>query len=227
MRRANNMIWGVILIIASIVLLLNSLGLTDISIFFSGWWTLFIIIPCFVGLLTGNDKTSNLIGLGIGVVLFLACRDAIAFDVLWKFTNPAIIALFGIKMIYKGVFGGKSTEIMRIHQANGVEHKSVFAAFSGQTVDYDHEVFRGAELTAVFGGVKCDLRNAVFEEDVVINTCSVFGGIDIFLPDDVNIKVDTNSLFGGVDTKKHENSCDNRYTVYLNSTCMFGGVDIK
>lgn len=34
MRRANNMIWGVILIIASIVLLLNSLGLTDISIFF-------------------------------------------------------------------------------------------------------------------------------------------------------------------------------------------------
>ena len=82
MRRANNMIWGVILIIASIVLLLNSLGLTDISIFFSGWWTLFIIIPCFVGLLTGNDKTSNLIGLGIGVVLFLACRDAIAFDVL-------------------------------------------------------------------------------------------------------------------------------------------------
>ena len=48
MRRANNMIWGVILIIASIVLLLNSLGLTDISIFFSGWWTLFIIIPCSV-----------------------------------------------------------------------------------------------------------------------------------------------------------------------------------
>ena len=36
--------------------------------------------------------------------------------------------------------------------------------------------FNGANLTAVFGGVKCDLRNAIIEEDALINACSVFGG---------------------------------------------------
>lgn len=34
-------------------------------------------------------------------------------------------------------------------------------------------------------------------------------------------------IFGGIDNKKHQNSNDNQYTVYLNGTCIFGGVDIK
>lgn len=79
----------------------------------------------------------------------------------------------------------------------------------------------------MFGGIKCDLRNAVFENDAVINVCCVFGGTDILLPDNVNIKVNSNSFFGGIDDKKHQNSKDNQYTVYLNGSCIFGGVDVK
>ena len=79
----------------------------------------------------------------------------------------------------------------------------------------------------MFGEIKCDLRNAVFEGDTVINACYIFGGVDIFLSDNVNIKVNSNSLFGGIDNKKHLNSKDNQYTVYLNGTCIFGGVDVK
>ena len=79
----------------------------------------------------------------------------------------------------------------------------------------------------MFGGIKCDLRNAVFESDTVINACSIFGGMDILLPENVNVKVNSNSLFGGIDNKKHQNSKDNQYTVYLNGTCIFGGVDVK
>lgn len=53
------------------------------------------------------------------------------------------------------------------------------------------------------------------------------GGADILLPDNVNIKVNSNSLFGGVDNKNHQNLKDNAHTVYLNGTCIFGGVDVK
>ena len=34
-------------------------------------------------------------------------------------------------------------------------------------------------------------------------------------------------IFGGIDNKKHQNSKDNQYTVYLNGTCIFGGVDVE
>ncbi|MCF2555334.1 LiaF transmembrane domain-containing protein [Faecalicatena contorta] len=227
MKRINSILWGLVLIAISGVLALNAFGITNINIFFDGWWTLFIIVPSFIGLFNNEDRTANLIGLFIGVFLFLACQDVLDFDIFWRLLIPVIIAAIGLKMIVKGIVGNKSTEIIKKMKETGEEVKVAFAAFSGQNVNFDYELFKGAELTAVFGGVKCDLRNAVIERDVAITTSSIFGGIDIFVPDDVNVKVNSNSLFGGVDVKKHKNTNDNRYTLYVNSTCIFGGVDIK
>lgn len=56
---------------------------------------------------------------------------------------------------------------------------------------------------------------------------SILRGIDITLSETVNVKVNSNSFFGGIDCKKHHNSKENVHTVYLNSTCIFGGVDVK
>ena len=100
------------------------------------------------------------------------------------------------------------------------------ATFSGCNMIFDGEVFEGAELTAVFGGVKCDLRNAIIEKDCAITVSSTFGGIDILVPQGVNVKTNTNSIFGGV-SNKAKNSKDNTVTIYISGTCMFGGVDIK
>lgn len=225
MKRVNRILWGIALLAVSIVLILNVFQITNIEIFFDGWWTLFIIVPSLIGLFTGHDKTADIIGLLIGVFLLLACQNILDFDMLWKLIVPVIIAVIGVKMILGGIGGNKG--FVKSIETNGNNLKTAFAAFSGQDINFDNEVFRGAELTAVFGGIKCDLRNAVFESDTVINTCSIFGGMDILLPENVNIKVNSNSLFGGIDNKKHQNSNDNRYTVYLNGTCIFGGVDVK
>lgn len=79
----------------------------------------------------------------------------------------------------------------------------------------------------MFGGIKCDLRGAIIEKDCVINASAVFGGVDIFLPAYVNVKVRSNSIFGGVSDKKHRNSPQNTVTVYVNGSGMFGGVEIQ
>lgn len=225
MKRISSIIWGLVLIAVSAVLVLNAFEITSIEIFFDGWWTLFIIVPSLVGLFTGHDKTSNIIGLLIGTFLLLVCQNILDFDILWKLAVPVIIAVIGIKMIFGGI--GRNRGFIKSMEANGNDIKTGFAAFSGQDINFDNEIFKGAEFTAVFGGIKCDLRNAVFEGDTVINACCIFGGTDILLPDNVNIKVNSNSLFGGIDNKKHQNSSDNQYTVYLNGTCIFGGVDVK
>ena len=70
------------------------------------------------------------------------------------------------------------------------------------------------------------MREAKIKEDVVINTSAIFGGIDIIVADDVNIKIKSNSIFGGVNNKK-KNNTDKKYTIYVNASCLFGGVDIK
>ena len=100
-----------------------------------------------------------------------------------------------------------------------------FAAFSGQDVNLSNKKFNGSDVTACFGGIKLDLREAIIEKDIVINASSIFGGINILVPEDVNVIVKSTSIFGGV-TNKKENT-NSKKNIYINAMCMFGGVDIK
>lgn len=223
MKRTSNVIWGVVLIAIGVIFALNATGITDVSIFFDGWWTVFIIVPCAVGLFTSRDKTGSIIGILIGVVLLLACQGVIEFKLILKLIVPVIIVIIGIKMIFKG---SKSAQWKDVKKSD-VPLKQYCATFSGQNIDFTNEVFEGAELNAIFGGIKCDLRKAAVEKDAVIDVCCVFGGADIFVPDNVNVKVSSTSIFGGISDKNHKNSADNKATIYVNGTCLFGGVDIK
>ncbi len=225
MKKTNKVLWGIALIAAGVVLALNVFNITDIDIFFDGWWTLFIIVPCAVGLFTEREKTGNIIGIVVGVFLLLCCQDILSFSTLWKLLVPAIIVFVGLKMVLTGLFGNKANEIMKQLKLEGKQMKCGFAAFSGCDINYDGETFEGAELTAVFGGVECDLRGAIIEKDCAIQIAAIFGGIDIFVPAGVNVKVSSNSIFGGVSNKTavHQNAP----TVYVSGICMFGGVEIK
>ena len=225
MKKIGSLIWGIVLIVAGVLFALNALNVTNIDVFFDGWWTLFIIVPCAVGLFTEREKTGNIIGIVIGVFLLLCCQDILSFSVLWKLMVPAIIVIIGLKMVLKGLFGNKANEIMEKIKRDGGETKFGCATFSGCDLNYDGEVFEGAELTAVFGGVECDLRNAIIEKDCAIKVSAIFGGIDILVPGNINVKVSSNCIFGGISNKTAAHK--EAPTIYISGTCMFGGVEIK
>ena len=227
MKKFGNVLWGIILIIIGLIIGGNALGITNINIFFDGWWTLFIIIPCFIGLFKENEKTGNFIGLLIGVALLLACQNIINFDLIWKLAFPTILVIIGVSLIFKDTIGGKvNSEIRKLNEKRNGEN-GYCATFAGQNVNFDGQNFTGADLTAVFGGIKCDLRNAIIDSDVVINASSTFGGIEIYVPSNVKIKIKSTPLFGGVSNKANTKTDENSHTIYINGTAVFGGVEIK
>ena len=227
MKKFGNVLWGVVLIIIGLIIGGNALGITSINIFFDGWWTLFIIVPCFIGIFKDNEKTGNVIGLLIGVALLLGCQNILDFDLIWKLAFPTILVIIGLSIIFKDVLGGKvSDEIKKINEKRSGEN-SYCATFSSQNVNFDGEKFTEADLTAVFGGVKCDLRKAIIDSDVVINASSTFAGIEIYVPSNVKIKTKSTSLFGGVENKANTKVDENSHTIYINGTALFGGVEVK
>ncbi len=228
MKKIGNILWGIVFIVLGIIIGLNALDIVKINIFFDGWWTLFIIIPCFIGLFKEREKTGNLIGLLIGIVLLLCCQNILDFNMIWKLLIPAILVIIGLSFIMKDTFDKKVVEEIKKLNKNNTEENEYCATFSGQDIKFDGEKFVGANLTAVFGGIKCDLKNAIIENDVLINTSSIFGGIDIVVPENVKVKVKSSSIFGGVDEKKKSKVEDeNAHTIYINANCIFGGVEIK
>ena len=227
MKKLSKILWGVVLVLVGGIFALNAFGITDVEIFFDGWWTLFIIVPCLIGIFSEREKTGNIIGLLIGIFLLLCCQNVLSFGMFWKLVIPAIIVIIGLRLILGAVLGEKATKMIAVSRQNGKNVKTGCATFSGQDLNLDGEVFEGAELTADFGGVKCDLRNAIIEKDCAITASAIFGGIDILVPDNVNVKITSNSIFGGVSEKKHRPHIENAVTVYINATCIFGGVEIK
>ena len=82
------------------------------------------------------------------------------------------------------------------------------------------------DLEAIFGGIDCHLEKAKINDDVLIKASAIFGGIDIFVPEGYNVKVESTSIFGGVDNKKMTFDEKNK-TIYIKAVCIFGGVDVK
>ena len=224
--KKENVLWGLGFIIVGILVLLNALGIIEINVFFKGWWTLFIIVPCFVNIFKDNDKTASIIGTVFGILLLLAVRDIINFDLLWKILLPLVLIIIGLSLIFKDKVSDKvKDEIKKLNKNSKDEYT---ATFSEQDLNFDDEEFKGCELNAIFGGIKCNIKNAKLKDDVVINASSIFGGITLYVPKDVNVKVVSNSIFGGVSGNYNKNKNDKKgKTIYVNATCLFGGVEIK
>ena len=227
MRKGTKILLGLILVAVGVILGLNVMGITHIDLLFDGWWTLFIIVPCFVGLFSPGDKTGNLIGLLVGVFLLLCAQDVLDYAMLWKLALPVIVVLVGLRMIFGSFRDPQREKVIRDLEASGKPLKNGFAAFSGTNLNFNGEPFEGAELTAVFGGVKCDLRGAVMNSDVVIKASAVFGGIDLIVPEGVEAKFQSLSIFGGVSNKHPQPTAQSLVTVYVDATCVFGGMDIQ
>lgn len=225
MKKFGNLLWGIAFIILGVIIAINALGIAKINIFFHGWWTLFIIVPCFINFIKGPSRIASFIGLVIGIALLLCTQGIITFSMIRKLILPFIFIMIGINFIFRDFFHNKINEKIKTLNKTGL--KEYAATFGGNKVDMTNEIFEGADLTAVFGGVELNLENSIIKEDQMMNATSIFGGITIKVPNTINIKVKATPIFGGVENKAKGNKEENAPTIYVNALCMFGGVEIK
>lgn len=227
MKKIGNTLWGIVLIALGIIIGLNAMGVTNINIFFSGWWTLFIIVPSFIELIRSNNKMWSFIWLVIGVVLLLCAQNILSFSVIGKLIFPFILVMIGINIIFKDTFQKKIADKIKTLNSNKGNFEEYCATFGEQKADLSGQEFKGANLDAIFGSVTLDLSKAIIKQDQVVNANAIFGGVEIRVPTGVNIKVKATPIFGGVDNKIRTEYNESLPTIYINGTAMFGGVEIK
>ena len=218
MKKISSVIVGIVFIVVGVIVGLNSFGITNINIFFDGWWTLLIIIPAINGFVTNEEKTGSIIWLIIGIALLLGCQDLISFDILWKLTLPVILVFIGLSIVFNnnGKKGSKDTD-----------DNEYCVCFSGQTIKYDGKDFKGAEVNTIFGGITIDLTNAKVKDGAVIDATAVFGGVTILIPEDLKVEIKSTSVFGGVSDKTKNKEKKDKVTLHVKGCSIFGGVDIK
>ena len=101
MKNTKKFLWGIVFIIIGILIGADVLGLINFNLFFKGWWTLVVIIPCLIGLLTEKDKVGNATFLTVGLILLLREQGIINFDILVKLIVPVSLISYGLYMLSK------------------------------------------------------------------------------------------------------------------------------
>lgn len=221
----SNIIFGICVVLLGISMLGRYTGFIDFTLFFDGWWTLFLIIPGFMGLFSRGSRFFSCIILTVGIVLLLNAQGVIQDNLIWKIMLSSFIIILGINIIFSNIVIRKQFNRIEDNDDN-MEIESYIAIFGGKEERYSKGVFKGANLTAIFGGVELDLRDAKVDKDVKINATAVFGGCDIIAPQNVNVKVCGANVFGGTDNKVGVIN-DDYPTIYINAEAIFGGVEIK
>ncbi len=77
----------------------------------------------------------------------------------------------------------------------------ILSLFSGSDVQAaNRRVGEFHPIIALFGGVRLDLRDALFDEGASnLSALALFGGVELRVPDDVGVYVEGLSAFGGRD----------------------------
>ena len=108
------------------------------------------------------------------------------------------------------------------------ESDKMIAIFGGVTRKGRWRVRKNTHALALFGGMDLDLRDAIFEAPVMeISGFWCFGGLDIKVPEGIEIQDQTAGIFGGTDVRDVGDPAPGAPTLVIKGVSLFGGVSIK
>jgi len=108
------------------------------------------------------------------------------------------------------------------------ESDKMIAIFGGVTRKGRWRVRKNTHALALFGGMDLDLRDAIFEAPVVeISGFWCFGGLDMKVPEGIEIQDQTAGIFGGTDIKDLGERDPRAPVLVIKGMSLFGGVSVR
>jgi hypothetical protein len=104
----------------------------------------------------------------------------------------------------------------------------MIAIFGGVTRTGRWRVRKKIQAFALFGGMDLDLRDAVFEAPVVeIAGFWCFGGLDMKVPEGIDVRDQTAGIFGGTEVRDIGDPVPGAPTLVIKGVALFGGVSVR
>lgn len=211
-------VWiGLSFIIFGIGFLLQQAGFWDFSDIFTSFWPLIFII-------IGIIQLSNRSMFGLIFILFggaFLLNDWLNINLMSYFW-PLLLIVIGIIFLFSRTNRKKS-----LHSDRSIQAVSLF---SGTELKSHSQNFEGGSVTSIFGGADIDLRDIMItDKEATLELTAIFGGISLYVPQDVRIEVTGIPLFGGWENKTRQVVDESETFPLLRIKCLaaFGGVEVN
>lgn len=213
------------------VLLLRNLEIIKFdswNVFWGTVWAVGLILAGLTTIVNSRKMLTRAWGLllmATGVSIGLNAYGVIDVSI-WKLFWPVVLIAIGLVMIFSIGSGERkqSKKSAAINSDNNGDNEKV-AIFYGEESRVKGD-YTGGSVTAIFGGVELDLRQAKIKDGAVIDVFTFCGGVSISLPDDVIVKNEVRGILGGSEDKTVSKSSAKK-TIYLRGECVLGGLEVK
>jgi predicted membrane protein len=217
LRVTPRVVLGLAVMLAGLVLALDSLGLVDAGTVFRFWPLVFVAIGVVKWMSPVPQKMSAAIWIVAGVAFVLVTLGHMSFGGVWA----ALLFIIGANIAWKALrpiaAPKDSAAVIDLLQIMG-----------GTKTVVTTKDFRGGQATAVMGGCEIDLRHASMPEghSATIDTFAFWGGIEIRVPDDWEVVSQGGAALGGfVNNARSQPGAKRRLVV--TGLAIMGGVEVK
>ena len=108
------------------------------------------------------------------------------------------------------------------------ETDKMIAIFGGVNRAGRWRVRKNIQAFALFGGMDLDLRDAIFEGPVIeISGFWCFGGLDLKVPEGIEVLDQTAGIFGGTDIRDIGEPAPGAPRLVIKGVALFGGVSVR
>ncbi|HTS28306.1 MAG TPA: DUF5668 domain-containing protein [Bryobacteraceae bacterium] len=231
-RSNSGLIPGLILVGVGALFFLNNLHIFYIRDWFR-FWPAILVAAGIVKLVDSTYPSGRVLGgilAGFGGI-FLA--RALGFvDIGMREIWPLFLVGLGLLLlVQRNADWQMKLQVPGAPQVSKSGNVKVDAVLGGSKRVVTSQSFRGGEVTAVFGGVELDLRQAnITEDSAVIEINAVFGGVEMKIPRNWSAVVQGIGIFGGYadNTVQPEPVlAPGVKQLIVRGAAVFGGVEVK
>lgn len=188
------------------------------------YWPLVLVVVGAMKLFQRGQSGRVFGGLLLAIGLALTAEHVFAYPIDFDDWWPLVLIGFGV-LILSRALGRREPRA----GAPGSQEAyfSEFATWAGKQRRVASSGFKGADLTAVMGGIEIDLRGAATESgEAVIDVFVMWGGIEIWVPTDWAVSNEVSLLMAGAEDKS-SGTQDAKHRLVVRGVVIMGGLEIK
>ncbi|KPN31197.1 putative membrane protein [Halolamina pelagica] len=214
------LLFGGIIVLTGVLLLLETTGVVSTRDALLYVPSLFVLVGVWSLL---QSRLRNLVGpvvlIGVAGAWQLVVLDYTTVDDVVAFW-PVLVIVFGLSVLL-----GQYRSAVR--ETND-DYTNSFVAFGGVEKRNTSTQFTGGDLTAIFGGTELDLRDAaIADRPAQVNAVALFGGVDVVVPREWNVRLDVLPVLGGAsDDRARAEHRNEDVDLVVSGFAAFGGVTI-
>jgi predicted membrane protein len=220
---------GIVIVCIGAILLADNLGWFDARYVLRNLWPLALVAVGVTMVRSPDHRRSRSWGwvlITVGTWIFLDRIGWIHVS-LWNLLLPGLLLFVGGTLVWRAINGPPKSKPISSADDH-VEFVRSFALMSGCELRPVSRPFRGADLTAVMGGIKLDLADTRMESDsATVEVFAFWGGIEIYVPPDWTVTSKVTTLLGGFVDKRRPTSVVPTKTLVVQGMVVMGGIEVK